>query len=50
MFKYFKALCREKILGDVYLVLLPCPIKSIGDKETAQKFVNASQKQVNKME
>ena len=50
VFKYFEALCREKILGDVYLALLPCPIKSIGDKETAQEFVNASQKQVNKME
>lgn len=48
--KYFEALCREKILDDVYLALLPCPIKSIGDKETAQEFVNVLQEQVNKME
>ena len=41
---------QRKNTGDAYLALLPCPIKSIGDKETAQKFVNASQKQVNKME
>lgn len=49
VFKYFEALCREKILSDVYLALLPCPIKSIGDKAAAQEFVNAIQKQVNTM-
>lgn len=47
--KYFEVLCREKIFDDVCLALLPCPIKSIGDKEDAQKLVNASQKQVNEM-
>lgn len=46
-FKYFEALCREKILDDAYCALLPYPIKSIGDKAVAQEFVNAIQKQVN---
>ena len=50
VFKYFEALGNEKILGDACLALLPCPIKSIGDKEAAQKFIDESQEQVNKME
>lgn len=50
VFKYFEALCREKILGDAYLALLPYPIKSIGNKEDAQKFVDEAQKKLDKME
>ena len=47
--KYFDALCKEKMLDDTCLALFPYPIKSIGDKEAAQEFVNAIQKQVNEM-
>lgn len=49
-YKYFEALGNEKFLNDATFVLSPCPIKSIEDKEAAQKFVDALQEKVNKME
>ena len=49
-YKYFKALSNEKFLKGATFALSPCPIKSVGDKEAAQKFVDALQEKVNKME
>lgn len=49
-YKYFESLCNEKFLNGVTFALLPCPIKSLEDKEAAQKFVDRLQEKVNKME
>lgn len=48
-YKYFEALGNEKFLNGATFALAPCPIKSIEDKEAAQKFVDRLQEKVNKM-
>ena len=47
---FYDECIKQKAFNEATFVMIPYPIKLLGDKKAAQEYINACQRKVNKME